>query len=83
MTILSRMLKLRRITVDLTPGADPDAVIEIDDAREVYGEDFDVDDFGEIVIPCPKHPSGGQCLYSDADKYRYCIFCHQASGLDR
>lgn len=76
--ILSRMLKLRRVTVSLSSGSDPD-VIEIDDASEVYG-----DDFPAIIDLCPKNHFTRQHEYSKAYyNFGRCVHCHQASGLDR
>lgn len=71
-----------KLMVPTHSGSDPD-VIEIDDAKNVYG-DCEVDDFGSLTEPClsSRNPAG-QCQYSWHDKWTRCIHCGQPSELDR
>lgn len=66
------------LAIPVSSGSDPD-VIEIEDASEVYG-----DDFPEIDDLCPKNHFTRQHEYSKTYfNFGRCVHCHQPSGLDR
>lgn len=66
MTARLRAIAQRRRALAHTP------VIEIDDCRQVYGDD--------VTEPCDRSPSG-QCVYSWRDDFRRCVHCKRESGL--
>ena len=66
----------RAISVPIGAGSEPQ-LIEIDDARQTYG---DLDDFGDVIQLCFKSPSD-QCVYSDVDNFRCCIHCGRESVI--
>lgn len=65
---------LRKTADALTlPFSDPGQV------REMY-LDHDRDEFGNIIEPCDKSPTG-QCEYKLKDRFQFCAWCGKESGL--
>lgn len=67
---MTRTLPLLAVTQAASRDSDPDA---IDTATEVYG------DWPADTEPCERSPVG-QCVYSEKDNHRLCIYCGSGSG---
>lgn len=84
MTLLSRMIQLRGLTVAIANGAEPvvEHVIDIDDCTEVYESDNVIPLFPEIRTRCEAR-AGFDCIY-DATltgiEYRRCVYCKKLTG---
>lgn len=76
---MTRSRTIPKLIVPIASGSEPQ-VIEIDDCREVYG-DQDHDDFGTVFEPCDASPSG-QCEYDSTDRFYFdrCIHCKRITG---
>lgn len=55
-------------------------VHDIDDCSLVYGEDIEIDDFGNVIDHCAKAPDNHH-VYSIADNFTRCVHCGEESGL--
>lgn len=67
----------RSISVDMTPGADPDA---IGDVLELPQRQPD-EGFNEVFEQCPKREEGKECIYNWRTNFMTCLFCDRDTGL--